>query len=458
MCSGPLLRNIILYTLPIILSSVLQLLFNAADLIVVGNFASSSSVGAVGATGALINLIINLFLGLSVGAGVIVAQGLGAHDDHSVSRAVHTAIPLSLIGGAILTVVGLMGARTFLSLMGTPDNILPLSTVYMQIYFCGMIPICLYNFGASILRAAGDTRSPLIYLTIAGVLNVILNLIFVILFHMDVAGVALATTLSQILSALLTLRAIARRTDALRFDFRQMHLYGGTLRQILRIGLPAGMQGSIFSISNVIIQSSINSFDPTGILGVVSGNAAAANVESFIYVSMTAYHQTAMNFVGQNIGARNYRRIPKIIFRCLALSAATGLILGIATRLFAPHLLLIYLRKDPGAITYGVLRISFVATFYFLCGIMDVMTGIMRGMGASLAPMLITVIGVCGIRIGWIYTVFRSEAYHSLASLYISYPISWAVTFVAQTFVFFLLWRRLQKRDPDGFLPSARKS
>ncbi len=444
MCEGPLLKNIIIYTLPIILTGVLQLLFNAADLIVVGQFSSGVSVGAVGATGALINLIVNLFLGLSVGAGVAVAQNLGAKNDRAVSRAVHTAIPISIVGGILMTAIGFFGAHWFLQLMDTPDTVIGLSTIYMKIYFCGMLPSFLYNFGAAILRAAGDTRNPLIFLTIAGVLNVILNLIFVIVFHMDVAGVALATVLSQVLSAVLILRALVRRSDACRLIFRQMRFHRDALLQILRIGLSAGIQGSIFSISNVLIQSSVNSFGDI----VMSGNAAAANIEGFVYTSMNAFHQTALNFIGQNMGARKYRRVDRVLVFCLILVVLTGLVLGTVAITFARPLLSLYTPDTPEAFQYGIIRMSYVCAFYFTCGAMDVMTGAMRGMGYALAPMLISIFGVCGIRITWIYTIFRNPAYHSLESLYVSYPVSWVITFSVQMICFLILRRRVRRRNP----------
>lgn len=442
MCEGPLLPRIISYTIPVILTGILQLLFNAADLVIVGRFSGSISVAAVGATGAITNLIVNLFIGLSVGAGVTVAQAIGAKDDEYCRTTVHTAIPTALISGLFLTVVGVCLSTPMLRAMGTPDDVIHLSSKYMKIYFCGMAFSMLYNYGSAILRAAGDTRGPLIYLTIAGVLNVGLNVIFVVAFHLDVAGVALATAISQAVSALLVLRALMRRTDACRFELRAMHIQKRPLLKIIRIGLPAGLQGSMFSISNVLIQSSINSFGSV----VMSGNAAAGNIEGFVYVAMNAFHQTALNFTGQNVGAGKFDRVRRIAFICLTLVFITGLVLGVGVYLIGEPLLSIYITDSTEAIGYGITRLLYLAVPYFLCGLMDVTTGAIRGMGSSVVPMLITILGVCGMRVAWIYTIFQIPKYHTLISIYLSYPISWIITFIAQLIAFVLLLRRMRSR------------
>ena len=443
MCEGPIFKKIVFYTVPIILTSLLQLLFNAADLVVVGRFCGSVSVGAVGATGALINLIINLFIGLSVGSGVRTAQALGSGDYSEVHNTIHTSIPAALISGIVLTFIGLFCSRFLLDMMDTPDDVIGLSTIYMQIYFCGITSSMVYNFGSAILRAAGDTKGPLIYLTIAGVVNVILNVFFVVVFRMDVAGVALATSISQTLSAVLVVIALTRRPDACRLHLRQMKINLKTLAAIMRVGIPAGLQSSMFSISNVIIQSSINSFGSVA----MSGNAAAGNIEGFVYVSMNAFHQTALNFTGQNFGARRFDRIKKITLTCLGCVASVGLILGVSVCLVATPLLSIYITDSPAAIEYGIIRMMYICLPYFLCGIMDVTTGLMRGMGVSFAPMLITVLGVCGFRIGWIYTVFLLPEYHTLPVLYLSYPISWLATFVVELIVFIMILRRYERQN-----------
>jgi len=442
MLQGPVLWGVIRYTIPIILTSVLQLLFNAADLVVVGRFCGSISVAAVGATGSITNLIVNLFIGLSVGAGVTVAHAIGSREDNAVHRAVHTALPVALISGAVLTCVGVALSGTFLRLMGTPENVLPLSTVYMQIYFGGITFNMVYNFTASILRAAGDTKSPLIFLSIAGVVNVALNVVFVTVFHMNVAGVALATTVSQGISAVLVVIALMRRTDASRLYLKKMRFYRTELLKLVRIGLPAGIQGSLFSISNVLIQSSVNSFGDV----FMSGNAAAGNIEGFVYVIMNSFHQTAVNFIGQNVGAQQYDRVKKTLGCCLGCVCVAGLAAGILGYGFGPQLLSIYITDSAEAISYGVLRLSFVCLPYFLCGLMDVSTGALRGMGASLEPMIISVLGVCGLRIGWISTIFQIPAFHTPQCLFLSYPVSWVITFAAQMVAFRRVYRRHLQR------------
>jgi len=442
MLQGPVLWGVIRYTIPIILTSVLQLLFNAADLVVVGRFCGSISVAAVGATGSITNLIVNLFIGLSVGAGVTVAHAIGSREDKAVHRAVHTALPVALISGAVLTCVGVALSGTFLRLMGTPENVLPLSTVYMQIYFGGITFNMVYNFTASILRAAGDTKSPLIFLSIAGVVNVALNVVFVTVFHMNVAGVALATTVSQGISAVLVVIALMRRTDASRLYLKKMRFYRTELLKLVRIGLPAGIQGSLFSISNVLIQSSVNSFGDV----FMSGNAAAGNIEGFVYVIMNSFHQTAVNFIGQNVGAQQYDRVKKTLGCCLGCVCVAGLAAGILGYGFGPQLLSIYITDSAEAISYGVLRLSFVCLPYFLCGLMDVSTGALRGMGASLEPMIISVLGVCGLRIGWISTIFQIPAFHTPQCLFLSYPVSWVITFAAQMLAFRRVYRRHLQR------------
>ena len=441
MLRGALLPNIIRYTVPIILTSLLQLLFNAADLVVVGRFCGSVYVAAIGATGAITNLLVNFFIGLSVGAGVSVAHGLGSNEDEAVRRTVHTALPAALVSGAVLTVVGISFCGTFLRWMGTPENVLPLSATYMRIYFAGITFNMVYNFSAAILRAAGDTKSPLIFLSAAGVINVVLNVIFVTALHMNVAGVALATTVSQAISAVAVVIVLMRRTDACRLSLKKMCFYGPQLSKIFRIGLPAGIQSALFSISNVLIQSSVNSFGDV----FMSGNAASGNIEGFVYVMMNAFHQTAVNFVGQNTGAHQYKRVKQTLWICLGCVTVVGLVAGVTVYAFGRQLLGIYITDSQEAISYGLIRMTYLCLPYFLCGLMDVSTGALRGMGASFVPMLISVLGVCGIRIGWIYTIFQTPAYHTPQCLYFSYTVSWLVTFAAQLIAFFSVYRK-QKR------------
>ena len=438
MIQGPLLPSIISYTIPLILTGLLQLAFNAADLVIVGRFCGSVSVAAVGATGAITNLVINLFIGFSVGAGVTVAHGMGAREEEAVHRTVHTAFPTALVGGGLLTVIGVLFAEDLLTMMGTPESVLPLSTVYMQIYFGGMVFNMIYNFVASILRAVGDTKSPLLFLTVAGVVNVGLNVVFVTVFHMNVAGVALATTASQAISAVLVTVTLMRRKDACRLYLGKLRFYKVQLLKIIRIGLPAGLQSSLFSISNVMIQSSVNSFGEV----VMSGNAAAGNLEGFVYVMLNSFHQTTVNFVGQNVGARQYDRVKKTLYICLGCVTVLGLAASILMYSFAPQLLSIYITDSAEAIASGVMRMSVVCVTYFLCGLMDTSTGALRGMGASMTPMIISVLGVCGIRLGWIFTIFQIPQCHTPWWLYISYPFSWLVTFACQFFAFQKLYRK----------------
>ena len=442
MLHGPLLRNIIFYTVPIIFTSLLQLLFNAADLVVVGRFCGSASVAAVGATGSVTNLIVSLFIGLSVGAGVSVAHAVGSGDKQMLHRVVHTAIPVAVVSGAVLTVVGVWLARSVLTWMGTPQEVLPLSTVYMQIYFGGILFTMVYNFGAAILRAVGETQKPLIYLSIAGVLNVVLNVVFVTAFHMNVAGVALATVISQGVSMVLVVGALVRRSDDCRLEFKKMRFYSAPLRKIVALGLPAGIQGSLFGISNVMIQSSINSFGDV----FLSGSAAAGNLESFVYVTMNAFHQTALNFTGQNAGAGQYKRVWKVLWLCIGCVTVLGIITGGLMYLFAGQLLPIYITDSQEAISYGILRMSYVCVFYFLLGLMDVTTGVLRGLGSSLVPMVISIMGVCVLRIGWIATIFQVPQYHTPDCLFLSYPVSWAVTLICQIIACLVVYRNRVRR------------
>ena len=446
MLRGPLWSSLITYTIPIILTSILQLLFNAADLVIVGRFSGSINVAAVSATGSITNLIVNLFIGLSIGAGVTVAHALGGNQATEVHRTVHTALPTALVGGVVLSVVGVLFSETFLILMKTPENVLPLSAKYMRIYFCGMTFTMVYNFCASILRAAGDTKSPLIFLMISGVLNVALNVFFVVVFHMTVDGVALATIISQAVSAVMVVIALMRRTDACKLSLKQMRFYRQPFLKIIRIGLPAGIQSSMFAISNVIVQSSINSFNSEALM---SGNGAAGNIEGFVFVLMNSFHQTAVNFIGQNMGAHQYKRIKKIFGLCLVYVTIAGIAAGFTVWSFGEELLGIYITDSQEAIQYGLIRFNYIALPYFVCGLMDVSTGSLRGLGASFTPMLISILGVCGIRIMWIYTVFQIPQFHTPEWLNISYVISWLGTFIFQTAAFIIIYKKRVRADKN---------
>ena len=444
MLKGPLWSSLITYTIPIILTSILQLLFNAADLVIVGRFCGSINVAAVSATGSITNLIVNLFIGLSIGAGVTVAHALGGNQALEVHRTVHTALPTALVGGVLLSIVGVLFSETFLIMMKTPENVLPLSAKYMRIYFCGMTFTMVYNFCASILRAAGDTKSPLLFLTIAGIINVALNIFFVVILKMTVDGVALATIISQAVSAILVVIALMRRTDACRFSLQKMRFYKQPFFKIIRIGLPAGIQSSMFAISNVIVQSSINSFNSEALM---SGNGAAANIEGFIFVTMNSFHQTAVNYIGQNMGAHQYQRIKKIFGMCLMYVTVFGFATGFAVWSFGEELLGVYITDSAEAIRYGLIRFNYIALPYFVCGLMDVSTGALRGLGASFTPMLISIMGVCGIRIMWIYTVFQIPRFHTPEWLYISYLLSWFGTFIFQTAAFIIIYKKRVRAD-----------
>ena len=438
MCSGSLFQKIVIFYFPLMLSGVLQLLFNAADVVVVGRFAGNEALAAVGSTSSLINLLVNIFIGLSVGTNVLVARYYGAGQKKELSEMVHTAIMTSIVGGLFLVAAGGLLAKPALELMGTPEDVINHSVLYMRIFFIGMPVMMVYNFGAAILRAVGDTRRPLYYLLTAGVVNVILNLIFVIAFSMGVAGVAAATVISQVISALLILRCLARTESDYRLNLRELRIVPNKLVKMVQIGVPAGLQGALFSISNVLIQSSVNSFGSIA----MAGNTAASNIEGFVYTSMNAFYQTNISFTGQNFGAKNYKRIGKILLICQALVIAVGLLMGNSAYLFGNTLLRLY-STDAEVIQFGIRRMSIIATTYFLCGMMDVMVGSLRGIGYSIMPMLVSLTGACLFRVVWIYTVF--QRHYSLQTLYISYPISWILTFTAHLICFIVVYRKLKK-------------
>jgi len=437
MTQGPVFSQVIFFALPIMLSSILQLLFNAADTVVVGRFAGSEALAAVGSVGSLNNLIISLFIGLSVGANVLVARFTGSREIKNVSETVHTAVLLSLVGGVLLTVVGFTLARPLLHMMGSPDDVIDLAVLYVRILFLGMPVQMLYNFCAAVLRAVGDTKRPLYFLTIAGVINVILNLIFVILFHMSVAGVALATIISQAVSAWLVMHSLMLMDGPTRLNLRRLHFNPRMLREIIRIGLPAGIQSSVFSLSNVVIQSSVNSFGSV----VIAGNAASSNIGSFIYQAMNTFQQAITCFAGQNIGAHKPRRILASMKACMVWAVIFGVVMGAGSCIWGEELLGFY-SSDPAVIAAGMERQIIVCAPYFLCGMMDVMTGVLRGIGYSLLPMIVSILGACAFRILWVATVFA--AVPTLRCLMISYPVSWALTFVVLLILFIPIWKRVK--------------
>jgi len=443
MTQGPIFSQVIFFALPIMLSGILQLLFNAADTIVVGRFAGNQALAAVGSVGSLNNLIISLFIGLSVGANVLVARYTGSRNSDAVAQTVHTSVLLSVLGGLLLTVIGVALAKPLLAIMGSPEDVIDLAVLYVRILFIGMPVQMLYNFCAAILRAVGDTKRPLYFLTIAGVINVVLNLIFVVGFHMSVAGVALATILSQAVSAVLVVRCLMGMDGPTRLYLRRLRIYPGKLREIIRIGLPAGVQSSVFSLSNVVIQSSVNSFGSI----VIAGNAASSNVGSFIYQAMNTFQQAVTCFASQNVGARKPRRIFAAMKASMVWAILVGVILGALSCVFGKPLLSMY-SSDPAVIAAGMERQIIVCAPYFLCGMMDVMTGALRGIGYSILPMAVSILGACVFRIFWVMTIFR--AIPTLRCLMVSYPVSWLLTFIALVIFFHLVWtRRVRQHFTD---------
>lgn len=439
MCNGPLLGKILIFYIPLMLSGVLQLLFNAADIVVVGRFAGSDALAAVGSTSSLINLLVNFFIGLSVGANVLVARYYGAGQKKELSEMVHTAVLTSIVSGFVLIFLGICLSAPALRLMDTPENVIDQSVLYMRIYFLGMPFMMAYNFGSAILRAVGDTRRPLYYLLIAGVVNVVLNLIFVICFSWGVAGVAAATSISQIISSALVIRCLIRTDAVYKLNIKELRVNKDKLIKMAQIGLPAGLQSSLFSISNVLIQSSVNSFGSIA----MAGNTAASNIEGFIYTAMNAFYQTAISFIGQNYGAQKFKRIGKIAGICVGCVFLIGLIMGNVAYLVSGTILKIY-STEAEVITYGMLRMSIICVTYCLCGVMDVMVGVLRGMGYSIMPMLVSLTGACLFRVAWIFTVFKH--FGTLESIYISYPISWTLTFMVHLICFVVVYRKLLKK------------
>lgn len=429
MTNGPLLGKIVLYSLPLIASGILQLLFNAADMIIAGRYAGATALAAIGATSSLINLLINIFIGLSIGANVSVAHFYGAGAQKDVSETVHTAILLAGIGGVFIAIFGALLANPLLTIMGTPDDILPHAVSYMRIYFFGMPVTLLYNFCSAILRAVGDTKRPLAYLSIAGIINVFLNVIFVTQLNMGVSGVALATIISQAVSAFMILRCMAYSEGAYHLDFAKLKIHKDKFIRICRIGLPAGIQGAVFGISNVLIQSSVNSFGSIAI----AGNTAQANLEGFVYNSMNCFYQTTLSFAGQNYGAKKYKRVFTVVNICFVLVFVVGLVMGGISLIFGNEILSIY-SSDPEVIAFGYRRMKVLFSTYYLCGMQEVLVAGLRAAGLSLMPTIISLLGACGFRILWIYTVFRR--FHTPEMLYYSYPISWIIIMIVFSICF----------------------
>lgn len=447
MCSGSLADKILLFALPLMASSLLQLLFNAADVVVVGRFAGKEALAAVGSNTSLINLMINLFIGLSVGTNVVVARDLGAGRHDKVSHSVHTAMTLALVSGIGMMVFGVAMVRQLLEWMASPTDVIDLATVYLRIYFLGMPANLVYNFGAAILRAQGDTQRPLYFLTFAGVVNVALNLLFVINLRMDVAGVALATIIAQYISAILVVRCMMREQGPLHMELKQLGLRRKVVGQILRVGLPAGFQGVVFALSNVVIQSALNSFnDPA----LVAGSAAGSNIEGFVYTTMNAFHQAAISFVGQNYGAGQCGRVDRVARQCTIFAVLFGLVLGNLVYLFGAPLAGIYAPGEPDVVEQALVRLLYIGCPYFICGIMEVLVGVLRGLGSSVIPMVTSIVGSCVLRLVWVDAIF--PLYRTPACLYLSYPVTWSVTALFHLLFLMLVVRRraFDKVKGDG--------
>ena len=438
MCNGTIMDKLISFSLPLMLSGILQLMFNAVDIIVVGRFSGSQALAAVGSTTALINVFTNLFIGISLGANVLAARFYAAGKDREMSDTVHTAVTLALVSGIVMAFAGLIFSRWALELMGTPDDVIGQSALYMKIYFLGMPFFMLYNYGAAILRAVGDTKRPLIFLVISGVVNAVLNLILVIMFHMDVAGVAIATVISQLISCILVLRCLRTSKTSYQLHFGKLRINTVYLKQIFQVGIPAGIQSTVINLSNALLQSSVNSFGSTA----MAGYTAANNIFGFLYVAVNSVTQACMSFTSQNYGVHKFKRMDKVLVDCLIISVVTSFFLGCGAYFFGSEILKIY-TADPEVIRCGLEILSYTTVPYFLCGIMDLFPGALRGMGHSGVPMILSVIGTVGTRIVWIFGIFPHH--RSLAVLFISYPASWMLTIIMQVTCFYFVRRKVHR-------------
>ena len=436
MCNGSILDKLVSFSIPLMLSGILQLLFNAVDIIVVGQFTGNEALAAVGSTTALINVFVNLFIGISLGASVLAARFYATGQEKEMSETVHTSITLALISGIAMGIIGVIAAKGALELMDTPDNVLNLSTLYMRIYFMGMPFFMLYNYGAAILRAVGDTKRPLLFLIISGATNVVLNLLLVIQFHLGVAGVAIATVISQCISCILVLRCLYLSDGSYQLRFNKLGMKTRYVKQIFQIGIPAGIQSTIINFSNVLLQSSVNSFGSVA----MAGYTAANNILGFLYVSVNSITQACMSFTSQNYGVRKFKRMDKVLLECLGLTVIVALVLGGGSYLFGAELMHIY-TKSTKVIECGVDIMLYTTVTYFLCGIMDLLPGALRGMGHSTVPMILSVIGTVGTRIVWIYVIF--PCHRSLDFLFISYPVSWLLTIVMQMICFYFVRKKV---------------
>lgn len=445
MCNGPILKKAIIFAIPVFITSILQLLFNAADLMVVGNCCGGDSVAAVGATTSLCSLFVNMFVGIASGVGVAVATAIGAKDIDRVKKTVHTAVPLAALCGGIINIAIFVLADPMLKIMDTPSDIINLSSLYMKIYSFGMIPSMVYNFSAAILRAKGDTVRPLMYLTVAGIVNVALNLVFVFLFDMDVGGVALATSLSKVVSAVWVVFDLVRREDECKFRFSKMRFYAAPIKKILAIGIPAGIQSSMFSLSNITVQSSVNSFESEAIAGAAAGQS----LDAFSATASTALQQTALNFTGQNFGAKKFDRIVRVWFVCTAMVVVSELVLGSLLNIFSRPLLSLYVSDSAASLSYGAKRMMLVSGFHFLMGSMNVAASVIRGMGYSISTMLLSLGANCGLRIIWVFTVFKyfRASDYAWEILYAVYPVSWIIVFISMSLICVIIIKKHKKKE-----------
>ena len=453
MVNGPILKKMLVFALPLMLSSIMQMLFNATDIVILGQFVGDHSLAAVGSTSSLINLLTNLFIGLSVGANVLVGRYFGGRKMQQLNEAIHTAVTISFASGLMLAVIGFIAAEPILRLMQTPDNLVGLAALYIRVLFLGMPSMMLYNFGSAILRAKGDTKRPLFFLLAAGVTNVVLDLVFVIAFNMSVAGVAAATAIAQTLSAALVIRCLLREEEGFKLSLKKLGVNKEHFKSILRVGLPSGFQGVLFAISNVVVQASINSFGDV----TMAGSAAASNIENFVYFGMNAFYQSAISFTSQNVGAFRYDRVKPIMIRSVSCAAVTGLVLGNLAYLFGHTLLGIY-TGSPDVIEEGMKRLAIICTTYALCGMMDTMVGVMRGLGYSIVPMIVSLVGACGLRLLWLATIFQIEQFHTITVVYLSYPVTWFITLAAHCVCYVLIMKHIKKEIPNESLIGKRQS
>ena len=438
MCNGTIMDKLITFAIPLMLSSVLQLMFNAVDIIVVGRFSGSQSLAAVGSTTALINIFVNLFIGISLGTNVLVARYYALEMKKEVSETVHTAITFALVSGIVVAGLGVGLARFALEIMATPDDVINKSVLYMRIYFCGMPFFMLYNYGAAVLRAVGDTKRPLLFLVISGVTNAVLNLFLMIVFHLDVAGVGIATVISQGISCVLVLRCLYHTDSGYQLRFSRICMKTKYLRQIFEVGVPAGIQSVVINLSNAMLQSSVNSFGSIA----MAGYTAANNIIGFLYVSINSVTQACMSFTSQNYGVKKWKRMDKILIDCIILTVLVALILGSSAYLLGPKLLHIYSEQED-VIACGMEIMAYTTITYFLCGLMDLFPGALRGMGYSTVPMILSIIGTVGMRIIWIYLLF--PAHRSLSFLFLSYPVSWMATIVMQVVCFWFVRKKIHR-------------